>query len=171
MNNFDSNAVFVNCRFLGNSTTNSGGGIRTSGGSVVVTNCTFAGNSTFGSNGGGIASLTNGTIVTNSILWGNTGGAFGGSGVPVVSFSNVEGGFNGTGNINADPLFANQANGDVRLSPGSPCIDVGSNDALPSDLADLDDNGDTDEALPLDLDGNARVINDIVDMGAHESSQ
>jgi len=71
----------------------------------------------------------------------------------------------GEGCIDADPLFADA---DGRLSLGSPCIDTGSNAALPPDTADLDGDGDTTEPIPLDLDGNARIFNGVVDMGAYE---
>ncbi|HWR98618.1 MAG TPA: right-handed parallel beta-helix repeat-containing protein, partial [Candidatus Methanoperedens sp.] len=43
----------------------------------------------------------------------------------------------GEGNITADPLLADLAHGDVRLLPGSPCIDGGSQPAL--DIGPLDD--------------------------------
>jgi hypothetical protein len=42
-----------------------------------------------------------------------------------ASFSNVEGGFPGAGNIDLDPLFLDAAGGDYRLLPGSPCVDAG----------------------------------------------
>ncbi len=47
---------------------------------------------------------------------------------------------------------------DLRLLPDSPCIDTGDPDVLP-------DQNETD------LDGNPRVVNDRVDMGAYESSR
>jgi hypothetical protein len=56
----------------------------------------------------------------------------------------------------------------VRLSAGSPCVDAGSNAALPPDELDLDGDGDTSEPLPLDLDHNPRVQGGTVDMGAYE---
>ena len=64
--------------------------------------------------------------------------------------------------------------------PGSPCIDAGCNWDVPRDFADLDDDGDTTEITPLDLDGEGRFFDDpdtddtgygcppIVDMGAYE---
>jgi hypothetical protein len=57
------------------------------------------------------------------------------------------------GNINLDPDFADA---EGRLAPGSPCIDAGSNGAVP-------------EGVTTDLDGNPRIFNDVVDMGAYES--
>jgi len=72
--------------------------------------------------------------------------------------------------------------GDLRLLPGSPCIDAADNTAVPADVLDLDDDGDTTEPVPFDLAGNARIADDpdtpdtgsppgaeaIVDMGAYE---
>ncbi|MDY7110589.1 MAG: hypothetical protein SYC29_18305, partial [Planctomycetota bacterium] len=99
-----------------------------------------------------------------------------------VSYSNVFGGWDGPGgaNLDADPMFTDPGAGEYDLAPGSPCIDAADNAALPPDELDLDDDGDTDEPIPLDLAGEARVIDDpdtedtghgeppIVDMGAYE---
>jgi hypothetical protein len=87
-----------------------------------------------------------------------------------VTFSNVEGGWAGTGNIDAIPLYMDPATGDFRLARNSPCVDAGDNAAVPA-------------LTPLDLDGNARIANDvgvddtgsgtgaIVDMGAYEATR
>jgi predicted outer membrane repeat protein len=84
--------------------------------------------------------------------------------------------FGGPGNIDADPLFVDPdgpddifgtEDDDLRLSPGSPCIDAGDNNAVPPNVT-------------TDLDGNLRFVDDpdtedtgqgdppIVDMGAYE---
>ena len=47
---------------------------------------------------------------------------------------------------------------DYHLQAGSPCIDAGDSSAVPADVADLDDDGDTTEQLPFDLDGNTRLV-------------
>jgi len=107
-----------------------------------------------------------------------------------LTYSDIQGGWPAIGNIDADPLFTdpdgpdNDPNtwedNDYRLSPGSPCIDAGCNGAVPPDIADLDNDGDTDEITPLDLDSEGRFFDDpntpdtgcgfapIVDMGAYE---
>ncbi|MEM2368610.1 MAG: choice-of-anchor Q domain-containing protein [Thermoproteota archaeon] len=58
------------------------------------------------------------------------------------------------GNIQADPLFVDPQNGDLRLQANSPAIDVGCNNApsIPS----------------TDKDGNQRIVSTAVDMGAYE---
>jgi hypothetical protein len=61
---------------------------------------------------------------------------------------------NGVGNITNAPLFVDANNwADLRLLPDSPCIDAGNNDYVTS---------------LTDLDGNPRIQNGIVDMGAYE---
>jgi hypothetical protein len=62
--------------------------------------------------------------------------------------------FNQGNNINADPLFADAANGDFHLTATSPCIDAGDNNA---------------PSLPgTDFEDDPRIINGTVDMGADE---
>ncbi|MBN2269208.1 MAG: right-handed parallel beta-helix repeat-containing protein [Sedimentisphaerales bacterium] len=70
----------------------------------------------------------------------------------------------GYGNIVCDPLFAEPdgadhvfgtEDDDVRLLPGSPCIDSGDDFAVPSSIL-------------FDLDGDARIAGAAVDMGAYE---
>ena len=105
-------------------------------------------------------------IMTNCILWGNsTPKILDEEGAETtITFSNVEGGWTGSGgnNIDVDPLFVDAPDGNLRLLPNSPCIDAG-------------DNGSVLESVTTDLDGKPRVIDGnldgtvIVDMGAYES--
>ena len=107
-----------------------------------------------------------------------------------ISYSDIEGGEDAIhvsgnlilwrdGNIDDDPMFvdpdgadgdpATWEDNDLHLSPGSPCIDAGDDWFVPADVADLDGDGDTDEPLPFDLDGNPRFVGP-VDMGAYETT-
>jgi hypothetical protein len=74
--------------------------------------------------------------LTNCILWGDsapTGPEIHNSGsTPIVTYSDIAGGYTGTGNINADPLFITGPHGDFYLSQiasgqpsNSPCVDTG----------------------------------------------
>jgi hypothetical protein len=47
------------------------------------------------------------------------------SGTAGVTYSDVQGGYAGTADLNLDPLFVNAAAGDYHLGPLSPCIDAG----------------------------------------------
>lgn len=76
-------------------------------------------------------------LIVNTIVWGNS--VFGRGGA-VFSYCCIEGGFEGTGNIDLDPSFRDPANGDFHLTAttcgdpdDSPCIDAG----RPEDTDDL----------------------------------
>jgi hypothetical protein len=75
---------------------------------------------------------TSGPILfKNNIIWGNTynnpeSSLFMlGDIIFTQTYSDVQGGWSGTGNITVDPMFVDTANGDFYLLPGSPCIDTG----------------------------------------------
>jgi len=80
------------------------------------------------------------STLVNYVLWDNSPDEIFGS--AVVTYSDIQGGFAGDGNIDADPLFVDPNIGNHRLSPASPCIDAGDNDGVPADTLDLDGDGD-----------------------------
>jgi hypothetical protein len=135
-----------------------GGGIYCLSGGWTVRNCTIVGNTAAG--GGGISCWLYNPLITNCILWDNANGQiqriYGGS--PVVTYTDIQNGWSGQGhhNIDADPVFVDLAGGDSHLFFGSPCIDTGDPNFLPQ-------HGETD------IDGEMRVVNGRVDMGADES--
>lgn len=156
-----SNPLLVNCLFSGNSTNFNGAIASLYSAHPTLINATIVGNS--GGNGGGIVNLESGqATVANSIIWGNSGGQIGlqSSATIAVSYSLVQEGYIGTGNIDATPLFAD-ADGaddtagtlddDFRLQMTSPGVDAGDNTAVPADTTDLDGDGDTSAAIAIDL--------------------
>ncbi len=157
-----SSVLLVNCT-LGGNVANEGGGVITCGGSATMINCTLSDNTAI--NAGGGMYVCDGTpSLANCIVWGNTPGQiFQDVPVVAVTYSNVQGGFMGAGNIDADPLFT----AGLRLSPDSPCIDAADNTMVP-------------KGITVDLDGGPRFVDDpgttdtgigappIVDMGACE---
>jgi hypothetical protein len=122
-------------------------------GTMLLDRCTVVGNrsNAFFGQQGGISMANYGLVwVQNSIVWGNQGVQIGPFGPPydkgtkaTVTYCDVQNGFTGTGNLNADPQFVNPGAGDYTLSPTSPCIDAG------------------DPASPPDCDGSR------VDMGSY----
>jgi hypothetical protein len=97
----------------------------------------------------------------------------------------ADGYFDDLSNIGGDPEFAADEIGNYRLKSTSTCIDAGSNEALPADGFDQDDDGDVLEPIPFDLDRKERLTDGpnavalgaprdydpglpIVDMGAFE---
>jgi hypothetical protein len=64
--------------------------------------------------------------IINTIIWANTEAIdTGGSGAPIVEYSNIEGGYPGHTNIDFDPLFIDIAGGDYHLFHCSPAVDAG----------------------------------------------
>ena len=129
--------ALMNCSFSGNMASNGGGGLHCYYVSPALTNCSFSGN-TSDDAGGGLYCDDASPALTNCILWGDTATNLGGeiytdpASSPTVTYSCVQGGYTGEGNIATDPLFVDAANGELRLQAASPCIDAGTADGAPS---------------------------------------
>jgi len=142
-----------------------GGGILCWASSPALVRVTLSGNVvSWSPGGGGIYSTVSAPTITDSILWANRDWSGGSDeiwtdGQVKVGYSDVQGGWSGTGNIDMDPLFVDPSNDDFRLSPTSPCIDAGTPAAAPTGT----DLGGGPRFLDGDLDRGMRV-----DMGAHE---
>ena len=170
-------AVVNNCIFFDNTATGSGGGggmWTGSGGNTRVRNCTFVGNtSTVNAVAGLRIQNAANASAANCILWGNTGpgGAQGAdnqvNSAANVTFSIVQGGFAGTGNLDTDPVLQPPPFGLFVPTPSSPGTDAGSN-------------AEAQPGVTLDFVKHARYVDDlaqpdigvgpapIIDMGARE---
>ena len=150
--------TITNCMIVRNWVTDlihgGGGGIFLENSSPTITHCTV-GSNLAGQYGGAIYCYGASPKVTNSILWGNSAlygsEIFVKSGSPVVTYSDVEGGWSGEGNIETNPSFLGEVT--FRLGPGSPCVDSG-----------------TDAGVYTDMDGQRRPWGPGFDMGADEFS-
>jgi len=140
--NNSSSPVITNCTITGNLAAYGGGISCNNSSSPVITNCTITGNTVTTAVGGGIYCVDYSfPMVKNSILWGDTAPegkeiAHDENSTITFTYSDVEGGWPGTGNINADPLFV--GGGDYHLTAGSPCIDTGTNMGAPTNDIDGD---------------------------------
>ncbi len=185
----DQTVLIETSRFIGNQTTDWGGGAYLSGMyPKTISSCLFADNiASFGAGlavwtghsvtvinstfVGNVASVDSAALanvycdatmtVTNSIFWGNGIGGISGCATTstVVEYSVVEGGHVGSGNLSSDPLFVSPATGDYHLQVGSPCIDTGTDSGAPSHDLDL--------ANRVDVSG-VGIPGAVTDMGAFE---
>lgn len=94
----------------------------------TAVNCTFFGNTAHYE--GRVMVVDGMATLLNCILWNN--GEFAIDGAATITYSNVQGGWPGEGNIDADPLFVTGPRGELYLSHvaagqerDSPCIDAG----------------------------------------------
>jgi hypothetical protein len=68
--------------------------------------------------------------VSNDIIYGSSNTVYlDESSTIQVSYSDLEGGWEGEGNIDADPLFCDLDSGDYTLAKNSPCVGTGENNA------------------------------------------
>jgi len=118
----------------------------------TVTNCTIAGNLKSGIQ----ESMP---TVTNSIVYFN-GDAQIVNIIGTVTYSDVQGSFQGVGNIDADPLFADPANNDYHLKSQAGRWHPGSEAWISDDLtSDCIDAGDPGSEIGLEPSPNGSVIN------------
>ena len=193
----NSDALVANCIVSGNSAGHRGGGLYADYSNPTFVNCTVVGNKALEAGGIGSFELCNPSVI-NCIVRNNRApdgnqlaiiNAIRVWGVSVpsdmtVDFSNIEGGYDqatvdpcctlywGDGNIDIDPNFVttgywDDANtpadqnddffvvGNYHLSPTSACINVGDNLSIPS-------------VSITDIDGEQRIFNNTVDLGADE---
>jgi len=142
-----SNPSINNCTINDNSA-NAGGGIGNYYNSnPTIGNCTISNNSV-SVTGGGIYNDGGSSSISSCIIWGNSPPQI--YGTALVTYSDIQGGSAGVGNIDADPCFVD----DYRLSAYSPCVDAGDPDYM---------SGPNE----TDIDGDPRVVGRL-DMGADE---
>jgi hypothetical protein len=180
-------ANVANCLFDGNRSDQAGAIASYSyrgAGSVTLSNSTLTSNTSYAD--AAVMTYGSAAFIRNSVLWHNvsalqTGEAAQLDTATLVHHSIIDGwsgALGGVGNSGDDPLFRDPlgpdgqpgtADDDLHLRPRSPAINAGDSAALPPDTADLDNDGDTAEPLPLDLDGRPRVAGRNVDIGPYES--
>ena len=68
--------------------------------------------------------------------------------------------FTPVNSISADPLFRNAAAGNFKIPSVSPCVDAGTNQLWMA----------RGQATATDFDGNPRIANKLVDIGAYETA-
>jgi hypothetical protein len=126
---------------------------------AVLTGCTIYHNT-----GCGLNVQADGTVnLTNCILWDNDSSgtqiALETGAAAAASYCDIQlpgtDVWPGDANINADPLFVNPVANDLHLACDSPCIQAGDPSFSPA-------------AGETDMDGRARVVGDITDIGADE---
>ena len=159
---FNSDLNIYNSLFVENGTYEGGSAIDARNSSdVFCCNVTITDNYAQTSCGGIKCDSNSELEMYNSILWNDTQPEIIGSNVSVI-YSNIQGGWTGTGNIDDDPLFADTLSEDYHLTQYSPCIDTGIPDTTGLYIP------------PWDMEGNIRVWDGngngvaIIDMGAYE---
>ncbi|UCC78959.1 MAG: T9SS type A sorting domain-containing protein [Candidatus Zixiibacteriota bacterium] len=126
----DTNPVIIQKSVIAdNSTSDYGGGISCRSSNAVVSNSTISQN-TAGTGGGIFCDTNSSSFITNSIFWADSAAVEGneisiGDGINSVTYCDVQDGWPGEGNIDADPLFVDPQNLNFHIMEGSPCIDAG----------------------------------------------
>jgi len=102
-----SSPTIANCLIVGNHSTGlKGAAVYCTSSHATLTNCTMADNRADWQ-GAGIYLVDSEIVLTNSIVWGNWPRQVlvTGAGTPVITHADFQGGWSGTGVIDADPLF------------------------------------------------------------------
>ena len=150
----------ANCLFTGNSAENGGAVHLADSDNVLFVNCTFFDNQATTQGGALWCDIPftpeDPIVIKNCIFWNNT--ALDGAQIyeneksVSIVYSDIQGGHDGEGNIDDNPLFVDASNGNLHLTLGSPCVDSGMFDGAPDH----------------DLDNNLRPVGNEYDIGAYE---
>jgi hypothetical protein len=143
-----------NVCFGGNPNGGKGGGICCLGAEPALVNVTFSDNNAL-LGGAVFADTSSIPSIMNSILWDNSPYELAVDSIEIL-YSDVQGGWEAEGNINADPIFTGSGDIPFTLSAASPCVNTGNPDTTGFSLP------------PNDLLGNPRIWNERIDMGAYE---
>ena len=169
-----------------------GGGGYLGGNSIAITHNIFSENTCHREGGGLFVETSSACNINSNTIYANTGGTGGGLCIPSASagptrlynniiwgnlaesgadifsdsihgdnrlhhnvFSDMSGTWGSeSDNQNVNPSFLSLGTGDYHLAPGSPCINAGDNNAY--------------AIREIDLDGNPRIMDQVVDIGAYE---
>ena len=150
----------------GNQSASNGGGIYCSESTPILVNNTITRNEAF-DDGGGIYCNAASPLIVNTIIAFNSSGVFNeGSGTPTLRnnciYANSAYVVSGLadpigidGNFATDPMIAGAAFGSLHIQPDSPCVNAGDNDVIQGGW--------------VDGDGQPRIQDEVVDVGADES--
>ena len=156
-----SNPTIVDCIFNDNYAFFSGGGIYNSDSNPNLTNCTISKN--FADNGAAV--FGGSPKLTNCIVWYNVSPQI--ISDASVSFSNIQGSWDGEGNIDEYPLFADPNNGDYHLKSQAGRWDPASGGWVIDDVTSpCIDAGDPNSSIGDEPSPNGGIIN----MGAYGGS-
>ncbi len=172
-------ASFQNCVFSENSLSpmyiGAGAAVYLRGANTSsFTNCTFFGNTYSASSNGGAAIGMNSfggsddphPVVKNCIAWGNTSFLGLGNYTTNVTYSLIQGGYAGAGNVSTNAYFVNAADPD-----GADNVWGTTDDGLHiMPISDALDNGTATGAPATDIKGFSRPDGAGIDMGAYEGS-
>ncbi len=179
--NWTSDVLIANCIITGNQVLNAsypglaegyGGGIGGGGSLSIILNCLVLDNDS--ESGAGGIDLGGNVSILNTIVRGNLTGQLALYGEHLVRYSDVEGGYPGDGNIDADPLFVSGLPGEYCLSQtaagqamDSPCADSGSEFSASICIPGLGSEFCMDSLTTRTDNG---IDSSIVDMGFHYTS-
>ncbi|MAJ43469.1 MAG: hypothetical protein CMF96_01825 [Candidatus Marinimicrobia bacterium] len=155
MHLWESNPIFNNVTISNNTGGYYGGGMSLGNSNPTLINMTISNN--MANYGGGMNLWESNPKLINSIIWDNNPESIylDFDEEPIIIYSDIQGGWEGQGNIDSEPLFTDPENGDYTLQEISPCIDTGT--------AYLEIDGE----VIVDLDG-SEYIGSAPDMGAYE---
>ncbi len=122
---YSSSPTISNVLLFDNNANANGGAIYCQNSNPVFDHLTVTNNSAE-YNGDSFGFFTSNIEMNNSIVWNNfENNIFEISSTINFTYSNIQNGWAGTGNIDTDPLFSDPENDDFSLAQDSPCIDAG----------------------------------------------